>query len=155
MRINNPLSREQMQQGDLVEPGNYDFEVVDAQERMSKSGNEMIELQVKIWDKNGRGRVLFDYLLSALEFKLGHFAECTGLFDKYQEGALSAEDCIGKSGQCKVYIQKSKDPQYGDKNSIADYLLTDDQVAAKSERKVAAAKGQHVDDGFGDESLPF
>jgi hypothetical protein len=150
MRIGKPLSKEQLKQGDLIEPGIYDFEVIDAEEAISKSGNEMLKLKLKVWDSNGRERILFDYLLESLEWKIGHFAECTGLFDKYQEGVLSANDCIGKSGQCKVYIQVSKDPQYGDKNSIADYMLTDEQSAAKVKRKAEAASVDFVDD-----QLPF
>jgi len=153
MRINKPLSREEMERGDLIPDGNYDFMVADAAETYSKAGSEMIKLTLKVWDKDGRERTIFDYLLDALPYKIAHFAEATGLFDKYQEGVLSADDCIGKSGECKIYIQKSKDPQYGDKNSVGDYLLPDDAQVAKQERKAAEAKGQPVDDLNDD--LPF
>lgn len=154
MRINKPLTKEQLEQGDLIPPGIYDFQVVDAQEKISKSGAEMIALQLKIFMPDGRVRVIFDYLLEALEYKFGHFAEATGLLPKYQEGYLNAEDCFDKCGKCKIYIQKDKTGEYGDKSAVADYIPTDDVAAKKLETKIASAK-QEIDPNFNDEVLPF
>lgn len=151
MRINKPLSQDELKQGDLMENGIYDFQVIKATEKISKSGNEMIELQLKVWESNGRERFIFDYLLEQLEYKIGHFAECVGLYPKYQDGMLSAHDCEGKSGQCKIYIQKGKDG-YSDKNAIADYILDSDAQAAKQDRKTKAAE---QGDNFVDDEIPF
>ena len=64
---------------------------------------------------------------------------------------LSAHDCEGKSGQCKIYIQKGKDG-YSDKNAIADYILDSDAQAAKQDRKTKAAE---QGDNFVDDEIPF
>lgn len=133
MRVEKPLTKEQLAQGDLIPPGIYEFEVLDAQEKVSKSGKDMIELQLKVWMPDGRVRTIFDYLLEALEFKMGHFAETVGLLPKYQEGYLNADDCIGKSGKAKIYTQKDKTGQYGDKSAIADYIV-DDKVAPTTKK---------------------
>lgn len=149
MKIDKPLTKDELKRGDLIPDGNYEFVVADAKDTYSAAGNEMIKLTLRVYTPDGRERTIFDYLLEALSYKIGHFAEATGLFDKYQEGVLYAEDCIGKSGECKIYIQKSKDPMYGDKNSVGDYLLPLEAQAAKQERKDAESK-----DDF-DDSIPF
>jgi hypothetical protein len=151
MRINNPMTPEQSKQGDLIPPGNYQFEVMEAKESMSKAGNDMIELKLKIFMPDGRERVIFDYLLEALEFKLAHFMECVGLFDKYTAGKVEAHDCWGKSGEVKIYIQKDKSGQYPDKSAVGDYLLTDAQNAVKQERKAA----ELPKNDFTNDEIPF
>ncbi len=153
MRIQKPLTDKQLKDGDLVPKGTYDFMVVDALEKVSKKGAEMIELKLRIWLPDGRERIVFDYLLEALEYKVGHFAETVGMFEQYQRGDLHAFDCIGKSGQLKLTIQVDKTGQYGDKNSVVDYLPTDEANAKAMEAKVAEAKTQ-VDPNFNDD-LPF
>lgn len=149
MRIEKPLTLDQAKAGDLIPPGNYQFEVMEAKESISKAGNDMIELKLKVFMPDGRERILFDYLMEKLEYKLAHFFECVGLFDKYSAGDVSADDCWGKSGELKVHIQKDKNGQYPDKSAVADYLLTPAQSAAKVERKVAAK------DEFINDEIPF
>ncbi len=153
MNINKPLSREQSKQGDIIQPGIYPFEVVDASDEISQSGKEMIKLKLKVFLEDGRERIIFDYLLEAMEFKMAHFFDSVGLWDKYESGVVTADDCFGRSGELKVYIQKDKKGQHPDKSSVADYMLTDAQEAAKMERKVTAAKQQS--DDFKDDELPF
>src|SRR5690348_13902910 len=152
MRINTPLSQEELKQGDLVKKGEYDFLVVDAQEAVSKSGNDMIKLQLKIWTEDGRERIVFDYLLEALPFKTGHFAESVGLVAKYREGVLLAHDCIDKCGRLKLGIQEDKSGVYPPKNNVMDYIPTDEIQAEKSAAKVAAAKAGDPDLN---DDLPF
>ena len=96
----------------------YDFKVVYAKEKKSKSGNDMIEIIVSVYDKGKIIRV-YDYLLEAMAFKLKHFCETTGLETAYTEGTLTAKMCVGKTGRCKLEIQSS--PGFPDKNIIEDY----------------------------------
>ena len=158
MRIDKPLSQEQAKQGDLIPAGNYIFEVLEASDEISKAGNDMIKIKLRIFMPDGRERVLFDYLMEAFEYKLAHFFEAVGLWDKYSAGSVSADDCWGKSGECKVYIKKDKNGIYADQSAVADYLLSDTQQAAKHERKVAAVKqAAPVAKGadFDESDLPF
>lgn len=155
MRINNPLSDQQLKQGDLIDPGIYIFEVMQAEEARSKSGNEMIKLKLRVHTIDNRERIIYDYLLEALEFKVGHFAEATGLLPKYKEGVLSAEDCIGKSGTLKIVIQSDKTGQYGDKNAVADYIPTDEIQAGKIAEKAAKKAAESDAPDFIDSDLPF
>jgi len=118
-----PLTDQELAHANLIDPGQYNFFVVDAKERISKAGSDMIELKLRITDINHRERFVFDYLLEAMKFKLKHFTDATGLAEKYTAGLLTAEDCIGKTGSVEIIIQKSKDPNYADKNSVKDYIV--------------------------------
>ncbi len=124
MNISKPLTDKQLKEGDLIPKGVYNFQVMNAEESISKAGNDMIKILVKIWMDDGRERTIYDYLLESMEFKLGHFAEVTGLLDQYKNNKLNAQDCIGKTGSLKIGIQSDKNGEYPDKNSIIDYITT-------------------------------
>lgn len=118
----NPLSEEEVL--NLIEPGIYDFQVKEAADGTSKtSGNPRIALILTVWDKNGKERIVFDYLTVAMMYKIKHFCDATGLEKMYQAGTFSSKDCIGKSGKCKIRIDES--PGYPPKNAVADYVMTD------------------------------
>jgi len=108
----------------LFQRGIYDFEIVEAKERISSAGNNMMEMRVKIFDKEGHFRTIFDYLVDsdATGYKLRHFAKATGLLAHYEKGKMTAQECEGKAGRCQVIIQKDRNNVYPDKNVISDYL---------------------------------
>lgn len=119
-----PKTEKEVSEAGLLPHGTYDFEVVEAVEKQSKAGNDMVELKVRVFDSQGRYRNIFDYLVGSdgSAYKVRHFAEATDMLDAYDHGELRAQDMIGRAGQCKVIIKKDKSGQYPDKNSIADYL---------------------------------
>lgn len=143
-----PKSEAELQQSLLLEKGLYPFQVIDAKDEISKSGNEMVKLTLKIWAKDGSERTIFDYLLEAMAFKLRHFCMTTGLLDKYESGELKAIDCIGKCGKCDVVLQQGQpNPTggyYPDKNNIKDYVI--------SERP---SMTMPLKENFIDDSIPF
>jgi len=59
-------------------------------------------------------------MTGAMEFKLRHAINSCGVD---VDTTITAKDFIGKCGRAKIGVQKSKDPQYSDKNVIADYLV--------------------------------
>ncbi len=135
----------------LIMPGIYSFEVVEATNKLSKAGNEMIELKLKVWDDNGRERIIFDYLLESMAHKLKHFCESAGLLDKYEMGNIDEMDCMGKSGLVDIIIQKgNKKPDgsmYADRNSVKDYLIKEGFTKPKL---TLAANNDIIDD-----DIPF
>lgn len=143
MKISSPLSKQQLQEGDLIPNGDYDFEVADAQDKHSKKGQEMIELQLRIWLPDGRIKVIFDYLLESMPWKLGHFAQATGLMEQYESGELCSQDCRGRAGRLSIYIQRDKTGLYGDRSSVKDYLT--DQEPTKPTKQTESF----------DDSIPF
>lgn len=123
MRVT-PRSEQELQESLVIPKGIYAFEVASAEDAVSKSGNEMIKLQLRIWDAQGKVHFIYDYLLDSLAFKLRHFAEYTGLIEKYNMGGINAEDCLYKSGSVELMIQEAKD-NYPMKNAVKDYVKTD------------------------------
>lgn len=119
-----PMTEEEINLLDLIEPGIYQFLVMAGEDVISKNGNEMIKLTIKIWDKNGSERIVFDYLLTQIPHKIRHFCTTTDQLHKYEQGTLSDRDCKGKSGNLKLGIQKDKTGQYKDKNVVIDYVPT-------------------------------
>lgn len=122
MRVT-PISEKEAEEAGLRKRGLYDFEVLESKERVSAKGNDMIELNVKLYDTEGHSFWLYDYLVSndAFAFKVRHFAAATGLLSKYEKGELNAEDCVGKTGRCQLGVQKAKNG-FPAKNQIDDYV---------------------------------
>ena len=118
-----PKTNEQLDMIGLLEEGIYQFTVLASEDAISKSGNEMIKMQLKVWDKSGGEHIIYDYLLEAFIKKLSHFAKATGLEDKYNLGTINAEDCKHKSGYLELIVQHDKTGQYGPRNSVKDYVL--------------------------------
>lgn len=105
--------------------GIYDYEVIDAKDRISKSGNDMIELTLNVTNQEGKTRKIFDYLVDveAMSYKIRHFASASHLLPTYDKGELAANDCLQTNGRLQLGIQKGKDG-YQDKNVVQDYVPT-------------------------------
>lgn len=82
----------------------------------------MIELQLRIYDQRDKAHIIYDYLLEAMDFKVLHFSESSGIQQKYLTGQLTAEDCYGKKGFAEIAIQHPDNPAYRIKNSVKDYI---------------------------------
>ncbi len=85
-----PKTEEEILAFNLLPDGSYKFMVMGAHNKVSKTGNDMIELKLSISYENAH-HIIFDYLLEAMLFKLRHFAEATGLLDKYEAGEVMRE----------------------------------------------------------------
>lgn len=116
-----PKTEEELKKTVLLPKGEYDFEVIGAEEAVSKQGNDMIKLTLKVYDTDGTTTTVFDYLLASLEYKVKHFCDTTGLIAEYQSGALTVDMCLNKCGKCKLDIEKDKTGKYDDKNVVKDY----------------------------------
>ncbi len=123
-----PKTEEEVSAPLLLPAGVYRFQVNDAENCISKSGNEMIKLTITVWADNAV--TIFDYLLEAMAHKLRHFCSATGLIAKYESGDLEDVDCVGKEGHLELIVQKGKQKDdgsmYPDRNAIKDYLLSVD-----------------------------
>lgn len=151
-----PKSEKEIAEANLWKPGPCDFEIMDAEDTTSKaSGADMIKLKVKIINDDGESQIVFDYLLDAMAAKLRHAAAAFGLLARYEAGNFEAMDCVGKTGRCKVAVQKDKTGQFPDKNGIADYIIPDAQpIAATATRRAATARQTTPSNDLDDE-IPF
>lgn len=147
---------EQELASELVMPaGTYDFEVTEAEEKTSKAGNEMIVVTLKVFGNDGGFRMVTDYLMEKMGFKLRHFCCTTGLIQAYNAGSLSAAKCEGRSGKVILQVdpeRKSDDgtKTFPPKNSVKDYL--DEEVKFHDEPPTRKSSGGA---DLADEDIPF
>lgn len=138
----------------LLPAGEYSFTVMHAENATSKKGNQMIKLSLEIYDNNGLARYVTDYLMEALAYKLRHFCDTTGLEEKYQQGQFDASDCIGKSGQCKLKVEKTED--YAPKNAVQDYVKNVKPATVNSTGiKTKPHNDAGPEDDFISDDIPF
>jgi hypothetical protein len=118
-----PKTAQEIESANLLDPGLYDFEVMEAEDKVSKAGNDMVALGLRIEDHEGRGHKILDWLVSTDggAYKVRHFAESVGLLAEYEKGDMPAGYMIGKTGRCKITI-KAATAEFGAKNAVADYV---------------------------------
>lgn len=123
-----PMTEEQIKLFSLMDAGTYDFEVLKATETSSKAGNQMIKLDIKVWDRNGKEHYIFDYLVSTpnMMYKIKHFCEAIGMQREYLDGKFEPQQCEKRVGKAEIYVKKGDPKQeggsYPDKNAIKDYI---------------------------------
>lgn len=120
-----PRTEEEIKYLNMLPEGEYNFLVIDAIEKVSKSGNEMIHLIIKI-TKNNKNYQIHDYLMDTekMSFKLRHCCESLGILSKYELGEVSSKDFIDKKGSAKIIISVDKNGVYDSKNTVKDYLVS-------------------------------
>lgn len=127
---------------DLLAVGEYDASVKVAEEKISKSGNEMIELQLEVYSE-GRRVPVFDYLMAeGFEWKMRHFCESAGL--DYERGEMSDSELIGLS--LRVHLGQEKQAGYPMKSKVTDYV---------PRLQAGVATGGAVSESGVDDDLPF
>ncbi len=147
MKISNVKTKEQLLEESLLPAGEYSFQISAAEPAVSKSGNDMIVLTVRVFKPDGNFILITDYLLEAMQFKLVHACEACGLYDKYLTGEIHPGDFIGKTGVLKLGVQKSDD--YPDRNTIKDY------VAEKKADILKDALSNLIDGDDDSDEIPF
>lgn len=116
-----PKTEDQLRTQNLIpDDTECDFEVVESKHAVSKKGNEMIALKLRVFSQS-RESFVFDYLMESMGFKLLHFCEATNKTSQYASGNLRAEDCERATGKCVVSIEPASG-NYAAKNVISDYI---------------------------------
>ena len=155
-----PKSADEIAEAGLLPDGDYGFEVAAAEDAVSKSGNEMVVLTLKVFDEDDGARTIKDYLVATDGGmrKVRGFAVACGLLAEYEAGSLEADDMIGRAG--KVKIRTDKNPGYEPKNGVAFYLDRDKQSFNGSSPRspVRMPISNHSDNqrpGDLDDEIPF
>jgi hypothetical protein len=133
-----PKTDQQIAEENLIPTGTVcDFEVLNAEEKLSKAGNEMVALELKVWRPNGSTTIMRDWLLTDMMWKLKAFADAVGMTAEYDRGELPPDIMIGKAGKLKVGIR----PANGDfppSNSVTGYVRPEGAAAPARPAPVAA-----------------
>lgn len=150
-----PMSDEEIRAMNLIPKGQYVFEVYASTRKVSKSGNPMCELNLKVWDGNGKVHIIYDYLVfytaNMTIKKIKNFCEAVGLEEDYKKGILR-EDLRGMSGYVDIDIREPQPKKGGgfwpQRNEVVAY-------AKKSEEDVPdLAAAADVKNEF-DDDIPF
>lgn len=154
----NSKSREELAREFLTPPGEYDFEIMRAEETTSKKGNEMIKLKLRVFVENGEIHV-YDYLVAGMEYKLANFCDAIGRSEDYDDGEINADNLVGCAGKLKLVIEKEqKDKDTGEvkwpaKNVVKTYIAGKKGQEKMAERRVKTAPKAAVKTD--DEEIPF
>ena len=160
-----PMSEEEVQKAryKLMDDGEYNAVVNKATDRLSASGNQMTEFDLTVYDNNGHGHPMKDFLvnLESMLWKQRHFCYAAGLVKEYEEKKFCGAICENRNVRVKVTFQAGKEipydklkgkapgARYPDKNVIEDYI---DQNAAPIKQNNASA--EHAELPFNDD-IPF
>jgi len=148
-----PKTEDEISSENLLTDGVYGFEIVEAEDAISKKGADMIHVKLRVFDGDGGHRMVDDYLLEALLFKVKHCADVCGLAEKYARGEFGADDLLNKTGHVKIATQPAQNG-YGPKNTVKDYVAPKDAPARPQAafRKPAPTVPAMVDL---DDEIPF
>ncbi len=143
-----PKSADEIAREKLLPAGDYSFVVSQATEKVSKTGNDMIEVLLRVFKDDGSFVLITDWLMEKMAHKLRHFCEATNLLEKYEQGTLEAHDLVEKTGKLKLVIQEDKTGAYDPKNSVKDYIVGDATIPTKNAK--AGTVGEVIED-----QIPF
>lgn len=131
----------------LIADGIYEAEIVNAEEKRSKQGNDMLQVTYTVFVGSTQ-RILDDYFVNDNPSGLTRLKKlCAAIGHDFEGGEVGPGDVMGKSLKLKIKTQKSKDPQYDDKNVAAGYMGINDEVQSETPAEV-------VTGGHGD-NIPF
>ena len=105
----------------LLPEGKFSFEVAKAEQKTSKSGNDMIAITLHVYDGKGGAKVfVYDWLTSAFKKKVVDFCRCVGLSDLVEGGELTATRCLQRTGEVHL-IQEEYEGKKRNKVDRYDY----------------------------------
>jgi len=145
----------------LLPEGLYDIEVVEAEERSSKSGNQMIALTIEVRHPDGYPSRVWDYLVStpAAIFKIKQFCDAAGLTSEFAAGTLTQAHCRNRKLKAKIFVESGREG-FQDRNAIREYLPTASGggIATMPEHAMSGADAPHAAEqasAVTDEEIPF
>jgi hypothetical protein len=119
-------SKPQSPQFKVLPAGEYPFRVLDAIEKRSKSGNDMIELKIAVGDSAAEEVTVFDYLVfdGKSEWKIDAFLTSCGMHPgEGVEADLNPNEFIGWEGRVRVKVEKYDGK---DQNKVAAYTFEEE-----------------------------
>ena len=150
-----PKSEDQILKEQLPPEGWTEAEVESCEEKVSKSGNPMLKLRLRLFTTDGE-RVMFDYLLESFAIKLIHFCRAAGLEDIYKSGELDERQCVGVVVEAEIKHKTQKGGDYDGQvqANVADYRAIQRTRAKPPASKPPAAKLDKADK-IEESDIPF
>jgi hypothetical protein len=110
----------------LLKAGWHEARITEAIEKISRRGNDTVELTVAVPAGDGDERTFRDWLTDSTlgAAKLRHCCEAVGGLADFEAGNISQEMFPGHAVQVKIGIQKGTRAYPGDRNVIDDYRVS-------------------------------
>jgi hypothetical protein len=150
----NPVITEQKSNDYSLNKGKGTWNVLFAQEKISKSGNEMIELTLELKDCKGKTGKIFEYLLVSNDkslWKTENFFKSAGKPEIYSSGAFGAGECMQLSGQCEI---DNEENSFNGNVTVRPKIKAFVPMSAEYQAISSGVAPNPVDDFFNDD-IPF
>ena len=136
---------------DFVEPGDYQVEVIDAIETVSKTGHEMIELKLR----TSAGSYLYDFLVFIPNafWKIDSFRAATGEEVTPEDDVeITADDLIGRTGTARLIVEEYNGKK---RNKVAAWLTRKAGRMPAQSTPAAKPAAQPQPQSEEDDNIPF
>ena len=119
---------EELNTREILEPGKYPFRIVEANEKISSTGNPMIELKLEVSSNDGNTVTVYDYLVSTekMAWKCHHLCCAIGHEELYINGKVNVKSLEGTGGYLSLKI--ANHPEHGKSNKVKDYITSNENV---------------------------
>ena len=134
-----------------LEPGAAVFEVKSAAEKVSKSGNPMIVLTMKVHDKANNSGVVTEYLVQHASWKIKQFLVSANREKIFDTGKIDAMDCLGATGSCMLRMEKGTG-EFRDKIKVGKFIAHGEETGISIS---APTPQSEPEPPFEDSDLPF
>lgn len=124
-------SSEPTSRPDFVPAGDYTVEILNAEESVSKQGNDLIELKLKI---EPSGAICFDNLVFTPNafWKIDAFRAATGETVVPDEDVnIECDELIGRTGKARLVVEEYNGRK---RNKVAAWLVSSTPSATKQEK---------------------
>lgn len=130
-----PKTEQEIQSINLLQDGLYNYEVIFQQEGISNAGNPQIKIKLKVFNHDGKEKIVDGYLNEKFPKILKHYCDVNGKSNYYDSGNLPGQECLGDNGGLvHITIDKGKpipDDLNGkcfpDRNVIKDFVENSNQ----------------------------
>jgi hypothetical protein len=136
---------------DFVDPGDYQVEVIDAIETVSKTGHEMIELKLK----TSAGSYLYDFLVFIPNafWKIDAFRAATGeAVTPEDDVEITGDDLIGRTGTARLIVEEYNGKK---RNKVASWLTRKAGHMPAKPTPAAKPAAQPQPQSDEDDNIPF
>ena len=136
---------------DHVEPGDYEVEIVDAIETLSKSNHEMIELKLR----TSAGSYLYDFLvfIPSAFWKIDAFRAATGeAVTPETDVEIVPDDLIGRTGSARLAVEEYNGKK---RNKVAAWLAPKAGRMPAKAPPAANPVAQSQPQSTEDDNIPF
>lgn len=118
---------------DNLRPGIAEFKIIEAYDTdntgaplVSKSGNAMLKIALRLKDCKGNDGVVYDYIVNSAQWKINQLCKSLGRPAWYKEGKINTASLKGLYGQCEL----KEDTYNGETRMKVDKYIIREKVEA-------------------------